>query len=75
MMDWNFVMQLINMGLFPIVACIAMALFFKATNDNYRNHIKEMTNNHKTEIENMSKALQDNTMAIQRLVDHLEKED
>jgi hypothetical protein len=74
-MDWNFVMQLINMGLFPIVACIAMALFFKATNDNYRNDIKEMTNNHKTEIENMSKALQDNTMAIQRLVDHLEKED
>jgi len=74
-MDWNFIMQLINMGLFPIVACIAMALFFKATNDNYRNDIKEMTNNHKTEIESMSKALQDNTMAIQRLVDHLEKEE
>lgn len=74
-MDWNFVMQLINMGLFPIAACIAMASFFNATNDNYRNDIKEMTNNNKTEIESMSKALQDNTMAIQRLVDHLEKED
>lgn len=74
-MDWSFVMQLINMGLFPIAACIGMAFFFKATNDNYRNDIKEMTNNHKTEIDAMSKALQDNTLAIQKLVDHLEKED
>lgn len=74
-MSWEVVLQLINMGLFPIVACIGMAIFFKATNDNYRNDIKEMTNNHKAEIDAMSKALQDNTLAIQRLVDHLEKED
>ena len=74
-MSWDVVLQLINMGLFPIVACIGMALFFKATNDNYRNDIKELTNNHKAELDAMSKALQDNTVAIQRLVDHLEKED
>lgn len=74
-MSWEVVLQLINMGLFPIVACIGMALFFKATNDNYRNDIKELTNNHKAELDAMSKALQDNTIAIQRLVDHLEKED
>ena len=74
-MSWEVVLQLINMGLFPIVACIGMAFFFKATNDNYRNDIKELTNNHKAELDAMSKALQDNTIAIQRLVDHLEKED
>ncbi len=74
-MSWDVVLQLINMGLFPIVACIGMAIFFKATNDNYRNDIKELTNNHKAELDAMSKALQDNTVAIQRLVDHLEKED
>lgn len=74
-MSWEVVLQLINMGLFPIVACIGMAFFFKATNDNYRNDIKELTNNHKAELDAMSKALQDNTVAIQRLVDHLEKED
>lgn len=74
-MSWDVVLQLINMGLFPIVACIGMAIFFKATNDNYRNDIKELTNNHKAELDAMSKALQDNTIAIQRLVDHLEKED
>ena len=74
-MSWDVILQLINMGLFPIVACIGMALFFKATNDNYRNDIKDLTNNHKAELDAMSKALQDNTIAIQRLVDHLEKED
>lgn len=57
---------------FPIVACCAMAFFFSRVNDNYRNDIKEINAQHKEEMDAMTQAINNNTMAIQRLVDRME---
>lgn len=59
---------------FPIVACIAMAIFFSRVNDNYRNDIKEINAQHKAEMDAMTEALNNNTLAIQRLVDRMDGE-
>lgn len=56
---------------FPIVACGAMAYFFHKVNDNYRTDIKEMTLKHEAEVKAMTEAIQNNTLAIQHLVDSI----
>lgn len=73
-MTWEGIMTLISNGLFPIAACLGLAVFFNKVNDNYRNDIKELNAKNATEIDAVTKAITDNTMVIQRLVDMLEKE-
>ena len=58
---------------FPIVSCIAIAWYAKYTNDNYRNDIKESNVIHKEEMSQISQALQNNTLALQKLCTMLEK--
>lgn len=60
---------------FPIVSCIAIAWYAKYTNDNYRNDIKESNVIHKEEMSQISQALQNNTLALQKLCTMLEKEE
>lgn len=74
-MSWDAIMQLISTGCFPIVACVGMAFFFNKVNDNYRSDIKELTASHKVEMDAMTKAITDNTIVIQKLVDYMEKGD
>lgn len=63
-MDFNTIIAAIGSLGFPIVACVLMGWMFMKFTENYRSDIKSMT-----EIVN------NNTMAIQRLVDKLDKED
>lgn len=60
---------------FPIVSCIAIAWYAKYTNDNYRNDMKESNAQHKDEMSQLSQALQNNTLALQKLCTMLEKEE
>ena len=60
---------------FPIVSCICIAWYAKYTNDNYRNDMKEASNQHKEEMSQLSQALQNNTLALQKLCTMLEKEE
>ena len=60
---------------FPIVACIGIGWYAKYTNDNYRNDMKEATAQHKDEMSQLSQALQNNTLALQKLCTMLEKEE
>ena len=60
---------------FPIVSCIAIAWYAKYTNDNYRNDMKESNAQHKDEMSQLSQALQNNTLALQKLWTMLEKEE
>lgn len=71
-MTWDFMMQLISSNLFPICACIAMALYFNKMNENYRADIKEANANHKEEMDAMTEAINNNTAVIQRLIDKME---
>ena len=66
-MSADFWIQLISNNLFPIAACISLALFFNKVNDNYRSDIKELTASHKDEMHNMTEALNNNTAAINEI--------
>lgn len=74
-MTWDAIMQLIGNGLFPVVACIALAWYFSKVNDNYRQDIKEMQATHNEETKALTDAVNNNTLVIQKLVDKLDKED
>lgn len=71
-MDANTLITLIGSVGFPIVACVAMAVFFAKVNDNYRNDIKEIQATHKEEVKAMTDAINNNTLVIQRLIDNME---
>ena len=60
-MDFNTVLAAIGSVGFPIVACIAIAVFFSRINDNYRTDLKEL-----------SDVISQNTLVIQRLCDKLD---
>ena len=70
-MDVNAIISLVGSLGFPIAACIAMGFFFSKTNENYRNDIKEMQINHKVEMDAVKDALNNNTMALQKLIDKI----
>ena len=54
---------------FPIVACVMMGWYVKYTQDNYRKDIQELSKNHKEEIDKVTSALNNNTLALQKLSD------
>lgn len=71
-MDANTLITMIGSLGFPIVACIAMGLFFAKVNDNYRNDIKELQSTHREEVKAMTDAINNNTLVIQKLIDEME---
>lgn len=73
-MDITAVMQAISSLGFPIVACIAIAWYFNKVNENYRNDIKEINQQNKEQLEKLTEAIANNTVAVARLVDKLDKE-
>ena len=58
---------------FPIVMCLVMAKYVKYTGDMHREDMKDIRAQHKAEIDNMSNALTNNTLAIQHLTDLIQK--
>ncbi len=74
-MDFANVLAAIGSVGFPIVACCGMAYFFSRVNANYRADIKEITAQHKEEMDKMTVAINNNTMALQRLLDKMEDGD
>ena len=70
-MDFSSILTAIGSVGFPIVACCAMAYFFSKVNANYRADIKELTAEHKEEMANMTQAVNNNTLALQRILDKL----
>ena len=74
-MDFANIMTMIGSVGFPIVACCGMAYFFSKVNSNYRSDIKEMSAMHKSEMDSMTQAINNNTMALQRILDKLGGED
>lgn len=74
-MDFASVLTAIGSVGFPIVACCGMAYFFSKVNANYRSDIKEITAQHKAEMDSMTQAINNNTMALQRLLDKIGDEE
>lgn len=67
--------SMIGQYAFPIVACVLMGWYVKYIQDNYRKDINEISARHKSEMDDVTKALNNNTLAIQKLTDYIEQQD
>lgn len=73
-MEINSIVTIISSLGFPIVACIACGFFIKYMFETFLKQIQDMREEHKEEVEKMTKAINNNTTVIQRLLER-EKED
>lgn len=78
-MDWNAIMTAITSVGFPIVACIALFVYVRTTTKEQREETKELNAQHTAEMlafkDEMTAALNNNTLALQRLCDRLDREE
>ena len=58
---------------FPIVACVVMGWYVKYIQDNYRKDISDISARHKEEMDQVTQALNNNTQAIPKLTDYIER--
>lgn len=70
-MDVNSLTTLIGSVGFPIVACIAMGWYVKYQMDKYDKQIKDMSDEHRNEMKEVTTALNNNTMAIEKLCERI----
>lgn len=66
-MDINFVMQAVSTVGFPIVCCGALGWAFYKMNVQHSGQIKELTEYHRSEMNELKQALENNTLAVQKL--------
>lgn len=59
---------------FCIVCCVAMGWYVKHSNDCYRQDVKDLQKEHKEEIAKVTEALNNNTLALQKLCDKMDAE-
>lgn len=73
-MTVNDIVTLVGSLGFPIVACIGLGWYVKYQTDNNSKEVSEMRKEHQEEINKVTEALNNNTLALQKLCDKLEKE-
>lgn len=73
-MDWNVIMQAVTTVGFPIVMCAAMAYYVKYTTDKHRDEIAKLNEQHQQEMLDIIKAVDNNTIALTKLCEKLDKE-
>ena len=70
-MDATTITTLISSFGFPIVACLCMGWYVKYQTDENKKEIKEIAIGHKNEMAEVTTALNNNTLAIQKLCERL----
>lgn len=70
----NDIVQVISAVGFPIVAAVGCAYFVKWQYEQNQKQLEAMRQEHKEEAANMTKAIENNTQALIKLVDNLDKE-
>lgn len=67
------IVQIVQSVGFPIAMCVAMGAYVKYTEDKSREERLEMQTQHAEEMDSVKTALNNNTLALQKLVDELDK--
>lgn len=57
---------------FPVVMCLMMAWYVKDQGDKNREDIMQLNLQHKEEMLQVTEALNNNTLALQKLTDYIE---
>ena len=70
-MDLTAIGQLITSMGFPIVACLLMGYYIKTQTDHYREDITQLNAQHREEMNSITEALNNNTLALQKVSDAL----
>lgn len=70
----NDIISIISAVGFPIVAAVGCGYFVKWQYERNQKQNEEMRKEHKEEVAKMTEALNNNTLALQRLIDKLDKE-
>lgn len=60
---------------FPIVCCIAMAWYVKYSTDSNKEEIAKLNEQHREEMKEVTTAINNNTLALQKLCDLMKTED
>lgn len=63
------VIQIISQFGFPVAGCVAMAWYVKYITDQNNQRMDKLNEDHKAEMDNVTKALTNNTLALQHLSD------
>lgn len=66
-MTVDVLLQLIGNYAFPIVSCVAMAWYVKYTTDTNNAEMKSIREEHKSEMAQVTEALNNNTLALNKL--------
>lgn len=72
-MDFSGLAQMVTQVGFPIVMCGAMAWYVKYTTDKNREQLDKLNLQHAKEMDSVTEALQNNTLALQNLTSMLAK--
>lgn len=72
-MNVNDIVTIITTVGFPIVACGGMAWYVKYITDKNREEMNAERAQHNEEMTKVTEALNNNTLAIQKLTDYIEK--
>ena len=67
------ILTLVGQYAFPIVACVAMGWYVKDQGDKNREQLKDVMEQHREEMKEVTNAVNNNTLVIQRLVDFMEE--
>ena len=68
-MDVNTILQAVGTVGFPIVCAIAMGWYVKYVTDRNREDIDQLNEQHQQEMKEVTTALNNNTLALQKLSD------
>ncbi len=71
-MDAQGIITIISTVGFPIACAVAMMWYVKYTTDKHREEITRLNTDHKQELSEVTQALNNNTLVIQKLCDKLD---
>lgn len=70
-MNINDILTAVTTVGFPIVCCGAMMYYVKYTTDKHREEIEALNTLHKDEMKEVTNAVNNNTLALQKLCDKM----
>lgn len=70
-MDFNAIIQAISTMGFPIVMCVVVCFYVKYIMDKNSEQLQLITDRHREESKEMTKAIENNTLAITRLIEKI----
>ena len=70
----NDIVSIISAVGFPIVAAVGCGYFVKWQYEQNQKQVEAMRQEHKEDVQNMTKAIENNTLALTRLIEKIDKE-